>query len=172
MFNSSAISKISNFFYIPEEPKGKSDIVFQVWVDALEAHSAYSTHYCSQEQGSEEEEEEVMSLEELKDSLQVAVNEKYWAALQCLVFLQNEGPGPPNPALLSFTCSLLSSLCHQAAEASRKKLEEEMAAFLSMLKDDGLAESKTSYLIIYEHNTFVLAPIFHKFKSFFFLSAL
>uniref|UniRef100_A0A3P9Q8R3 Oxysterol-binding protein n=1 Tax=Poecilia reticulata TaxID=8081 RepID=A0A3P9Q8R3_POERE len=48
----------------------------EAWLDALEEHSAYSTHYCSQEQGSEEEEEEEagMSLGELTDSLQVAVN--------------------------------------------------------------------------------------------------
>uniref|UniRef100_A0A672GSU9 Oxysterol-binding protein n=1 Tax=Salarias fasciatus TaxID=181472 RepID=A0A672GSU9_SALFA len=47
----------------------------EAWIDALEEHSAYSTHYCSQEQGSEEEEEEeeVMSLGELTDSLQVAI---------------------------------------------------------------------------------------------------
>uniref|UniRef100_A0AAQ5XGN3 Oxysterol-binding protein n=1 Tax=Amphiprion ocellaris TaxID=80972 RepID=A0AAQ5XGN3_AMPOC len=44
----------------------------EAWLDALEEHSAFSTHYCSQEQGSEEEEEEeVMSLGELTDSLQV-----------------------------------------------------------------------------------------------------
>lgn len=36
----------------------------------------------------------------------------------------------------------------QAAEASQKKLEEEVAAFLYMLKHDGLAESKTSYFIV------------------------
>ncbi len=49
--------------------------VLQEWLDALEEHSAYSTHYCSQEQGSEEEEEEeeVMSLGELTDSLKVAI---------------------------------------------------------------------------------------------------
>ncbi|XP_072294259.1 oxysterol-binding protein-related protein 1-like isoform X1 [Eucyclogobius newberryi] len=45
----------------------------KAWLDALEEHSAYSTHYCSQEQGSEsEDEEEVMSLGELSESLQVA----------------------------------------------------------------------------------------------------
>uniref|UniRef100_A0AAX7TEF1 Oxysterol-binding protein n=1 Tax=Astatotilapia calliptera TaxID=8154 RepID=A0AAX7TEF1_ASTCA len=39
---------------------------FKAWVDTLEEHAAYSTYYCSQEQGSEEEEyEEVMSLGEL-----------------------------------------------------------------------------------------------------------
>uniref|UniRef100_A0A669DIF2 Oxysterol-binding protein n=1 Tax=Oreochromis niloticus TaxID=8128 RepID=A0A669DIF2_ORENI len=47
------------------------------WLDALEEHAAYSTYYCSQEQGSEEEEyEEVMSLGELTSSLQVAANRK------------------------------------------------------------------------------------------------
>lgn len=51
--------------------------VSQAWIDTLEEHSAYSTHYCSQVQGSEgeeEEEEEVMSLGELTNSLQVALN--------------------------------------------------------------------------------------------------
>lgn len=44
-------------------------------MEALGAHSAYSTHYCSQEQGSEEEEEdEGTSLEGLRESLQVTVN--------------------------------------------------------------------------------------------------
>uniref|UniRef100_A0A8D3AY31 Oxysterol-binding protein n=1 Tax=Scophthalmus maximus TaxID=52904 RepID=A0A8D3AY31_SCOMX len=43
----------------------------EAWLGAMEEHSAYSTHYCSQEQGSEEEEEEeVISLGELTDSLQ------------------------------------------------------------------------------------------------------
>lgn len=59
-----------------KKTKGKSVMVFQAWLDALEGHSAYSTHYCSQEQGSEGEEEEAISLEELKHSLQVAVNKK------------------------------------------------------------------------------------------------
>lgn len=44
-------------------------------MEALGAHSAYSTHYCSQEQGSEEEEEdEGASLEGLRESLQVTAN--------------------------------------------------------------------------------------------------
>ncbi|XP_073332737.1 oxysterol-binding protein-related protein 1 isoform X1 [Pagrus major] len=79
-------------------PKNDPEAARKAWLDALEEHSAFSTHYCSQEQGSEEEEEEeVMSLGQLTDSL-------------------------------------------QAAEASHKKLEEEVAAFLAMLKTDGLAE--------------------------------
>uniref|UniRef100_A0A672GRC8 Oxysterol-binding protein n=1 Tax=Salarias fasciatus TaxID=181472 RepID=A0A672GRC8_SALFA len=56
-------------------PKTEAETTRKAWIDALEEHSAYSTHYCSQEQGSEEEEEEeeVMSLGELTDSLQVAI---------------------------------------------------------------------------------------------------
>ncbi|CAL9695725.1 unnamed protein product [Knipowitschia caucasica] len=47
----------------------------KAWLDALEEHSAYSTHYCSQEQGSEtEDEDEVMSLGELSESLLAAEN--------------------------------------------------------------------------------------------------
>uniref|UniRef100_A0A3P9A1F6 Oxysterol-binding protein n=1 Tax=Esox lucius TaxID=8010 RepID=A0A3P9A1F6_ESOLU len=42
------------------------------WLDAIEEHSAYSTHYCSQDQSSEEDEEEVMSVGELTESLQSA----------------------------------------------------------------------------------------------------
>lgn len=77
----------------------------KAWLDALEEHSAYSTHYCSQEQGSEEEDdEEVMSLGELSDSL-------------------------------------------QAAEASHKKLEKEVAAFLCILKNDGLLEKFPSTIL-------------------------
>uniref|UniRef100_A0A3Q2NN75 Oxysterol-binding protein n=1 Tax=Fundulus heteroclitus TaxID=8078 RepID=A0A3Q2NN75_FUNHE len=51
----------------------------EAWLSALEEHTAYSTHYCSQEQGSEEEEEDEekgMSLGELTDSLQVVVNKE------------------------------------------------------------------------------------------------
>ncbi|XP_031724155.1 oxysterol-binding protein-related protein 1 isoform X2 [Anarrhichthys ocellatus] len=79
-------------------PKNNPEATAKGWLDAVEEHSAYSTHYCSQEQGSEgEEEEEVKSLGELTDSL-------------------------------------------QAADANQKKLEKEVEAFLSMLRDDGLAE--------------------------------
>uniref|UniRef100_A0A669DJZ0 Oxysterol-binding protein n=1 Tax=Oreochromis niloticus TaxID=8128 RepID=A0A669DJZ0_ORENI len=58
-------------------PKNDPEGTRKAWLDALEEHAAYSTYYCSQEQGSEEEEyEEVMSLGELTSSLQVAANRK------------------------------------------------------------------------------------------------
>uniref|UniRef100_A0A8B9LCW9 Oxysterol-binding protein n=1 Tax=Astyanax mexicanus TaxID=7994 RepID=A0A8B9LCW9_ASTMX len=41
------------------------------WLDAIEEHSAFSTHYCSQEQASEEDEDEVMTPGELTDSVLV-----------------------------------------------------------------------------------------------------
>lgn len=48
--------------------------VLKKWMDAMEEHSAYSTHYCSHEQGSEEEDDDdVISTTELSDSLQVTV---------------------------------------------------------------------------------------------------
>ncbi|XP_022607141.1 oxysterol-binding protein-related protein 1-like isoform X4 [Seriola dumerili] len=86
-------------------PKNDPEATRKAWLEALEEHSAYSTHYCSQEQGSEEEEEEAVSLGELTDSL-------------------------------------------QAAESSHRKLEKEVAAFLSMLKNDKLlAESFPSSVL-------------------------
>ncbi|XP_029356904.1 oxysterol-binding protein-related protein 1 isoform X2 [Echeneis naucrates] len=85
-------------------PKNDPQVTRKAWLEALEEHTAYSTHYCSQEQGSEEEEEEATSLGELADSL-------------------------------------------QAAEASQKKLEKEVAAFLSILKNDSLAESFPSAIV-------------------------
>uniref|UniRef100_A0A3P9M2R6 Oxysterol-binding protein n=1 Tax=Oryzias latipes TaxID=8090 RepID=A0A3P9M2R6_ORYLA len=56
-------------------PRADPEATRKAWLDALEEHSAYSTHYCSQEQDSEEEEEEeqVMSLGDLSESLQFGV---------------------------------------------------------------------------------------------------
>ncbi|XP_075895521.1 oxysterol-binding protein-related protein 1 isoform X2 [Nelusetta ayraudi] len=87
-------------------PEDDPEATRKAWMEALGAHSAFSTHYCSQEQGSEEEEEEDegASLEGLRESL-------------------------------------------QAAEASHRKLEEETADFLSMLRNDGLAERLPSPLL-------------------------
>ncbi|XP_026526125.1 oxysterol-binding protein-related protein 1 isoform X2 [Notechis scutatus] len=43
------------------------------WIHAIEDHSAYSTHYCTQEQQSDEEEEiDATSIAELQDSLKIA----------------------------------------------------------------------------------------------------
>ncbi|KAI1891375.1 hypothetical protein AGOR_G00143170 [Albula goreensis] len=53
-------------------PKNDPEGTRKKWMEAMEEHAAYSTHYCSQEQGSEEEEEEVISVSELADSLQKA----------------------------------------------------------------------------------------------------
>ncbi|XP_068449063.1 oxysterol-binding protein-related protein 1 isoform X2 [Clinocottus analis] len=80
-------------------PKNDPKETLRGWQAAVEEHSAYSTHYCSQEQGSEgeEDEEEAKSLGELTDSL-------------------------------------------QTAEKKQKKLEEEVEAFLSLLRHHGLAE--------------------------------
>ncbi|XP_050951052.1 oxysterol-binding protein-related protein 1 isoform X1 [Labeo rohita] len=67
------------------------------WLEAIEEHSAFSTHYCSQDPDSEEEEDDVVSVHELSDSI-------------------------------------------QRAEACHQRLETEVLALLSMVKEDGLAE--------------------------------
>ncbi|XP_074523639.1 oxysterol-binding protein-related protein 1 isoform X1 [Halichoeres trimaculatus] len=85
-------------------PKNDPEATRKTWLDALEEHTAYSTHYCSQEQGSEEEDEEGISLGELTESL-------------------------------------------QAAEASQRKLEEEVAAFMALLKNEGLDEEFPSPIV-------------------------
>lgn len=51
--------------------------VLKKWLEAIEAHSAFSTHYCSQYQGSEEDEDEVILLGELTESLQVSKDSVY-----------------------------------------------------------------------------------------------
>lgn len=111
-------------------------MLLQTWLEALDAHSAYSTHYCSQEQGSEEDEEDDgTSLEGLKESLRVSSSVA--------------GPSPPTAhraASLHVPSPLLSP--NQAAEASHRKLEEETAAFLVLLKNDGLAESNMFHLLV------------------------
>ncbi|XP_030647165.1 oxysterol-binding protein-related protein 1 [Chanos chanos] len=55
-------------------PKNEPEATRKRWLDALEEHAAFSTHYCSQDQASveEEEEEEAVSLGELTKSLQRA----------------------------------------------------------------------------------------------------
>lgn len=52
--------------------RGDPEATRKKWLDVIEEHSAFSTHYCSHDQSSDEEEEEVMSLGELTDSLQRA----------------------------------------------------------------------------------------------------
>ncbi|KAM8966778.1 oxysterol-binding protein-related protein 1 isoform 2-T2 [Pelodytes ibericus] len=42
------------------------------WLTAIEEHSAYSTHYCSQEQISDDEDEELVLVGDLKESLEEA----------------------------------------------------------------------------------------------------
>uniref|UniRef100_A0A3Q2E7Q6 Oxysterol-binding protein n=1 Tax=Cyprinodon variegatus TaxID=28743 RepID=A0A3Q2E7Q6_CYPVA len=82
----------------------------EAWLDALEEHSAYSTHYCSQEQGSEEEEDE---------------EEK---APQCQsVVIKSEKENPLSASLSVINPSLLSvSLCVRRAQVRSVKLEHEV----------------------------------------------
>ncbi|XP_064409679.1 oxysterol-binding protein-related protein 1 isoform X3 [Latimeria chalumnae] len=53
-------------------PKIQPEEMRKKWLDAMEEHSAYSTHYCYQEQLSDDEEDDAVPVVELHDSLQIA----------------------------------------------------------------------------------------------------
>ncbi|XP_066575657.1 oxysterol-binding protein-related protein 1 isoform X1 [Amia ocellicauda] len=55
-------------------PKNDPEVTRKKWLEAIEEHSAYSTHYCTQDQGSDDDddEENVVSTRELRESLQNA----------------------------------------------------------------------------------------------------
>lgn len=132
------VIEVSLVFPVKNHPNLSIATVFQGWMEALEAHSAYSTHYCSQEPGSEEEEEEeenAVSLAQLKASLQVAV------------VLETSQDACETWQWFRFCSPAVSPVQHQTAEVSRRKLEEEVTAFLSILKNDGLAESKVFHTL-------------------------
>ncbi|XP_051549774.1 oxysterol-binding protein-related protein 1 isoform X2 [Myxocyprinus asiaticus] len=82
-------------FKVPQ--KSNPEVTRKRWLEAIEEHSAFSAHYCSQDPDSEEEEDDGVTLDKLSDSL-------------------------------------------QRAEACHQKLETEVLALLSIVKEDGLAE--------------------------------
>ncbi|XP_019752689.1 oxysterol-binding protein-related protein 1 isoform X1 [Hippocampus comes] len=88
--------------YFKVSSKKEPEATRKAWLDALDEHSAFSTHYCSQEQDSceddeDEEEEEGNSLGRIADAL-------------------------------------------QEAQASHVRLEQEVEAFLSAVKTDGVPQ--------------------------------
>ncbi|KAM4704755.1 oxysterol-binding protein-related protein 1 isoform 2-T2 [Rhinophrynus dorsalis] len=59
---------IHNFKILPKNPKQTRED----WLAAIEEHSAYSTHYCSQDQLSDDEDENLVLVGDLKESLENA----------------------------------------------------------------------------------------------------
>ncbi|XP_024613635.1 oxysterol-binding protein-related protein 1 isoform X1 [Neophocaena asiaeorientalis asiaeorientalis] len=53
-------------------PKNSLQQTREDWLEAIEEHSAYSTHYCSQDQLTDDEEEDAVSGVDLKESLEKA----------------------------------------------------------------------------------------------------
>ncbi|TFK12319.1 MAGUK p55 subfamily member 7 [Platysternon megacephalum] len=53
-------------------PKNSAPKARENWLEAIEDHSAYSTHYCTQEQLSDEEDDDTVSVAELQETLQKA----------------------------------------------------------------------------------------------------
>uniref|UniRef100_A0A6Q2XLP8 Oxysterol-binding protein n=1 Tax=Esox lucius TaxID=8010 RepID=A0A6Q2XLP8_ESOLU len=67
------------------------------WLDAIEEHSAYSTHYCSQDQSSEEDEEEVMSVgdkgrQSQKGTLIICTFTLF--SVSCITYIRTSLPAP------------------------------------------------------------------------------
>uniref|UniRef100_A0A5F9DDS7 Oxysterol-binding protein n=1 Tax=Oryctolagus cuniculus TaxID=9986 RepID=A0A5F9DDS7_RABIT len=52
-------------------PKNSLQQSRQAWMEAIEEHSAYSTHYCSQDQVTDDDEEDAVSAIDLRDYLEV-----------------------------------------------------------------------------------------------------
>uniref|UniRef100_A0A667ZT73 Oxysterol-binding protein n=1 Tax=Myripristis murdjan TaxID=586833 RepID=A0A667ZT73_9TELE len=110
-------------------PKNDPEATRRAWLEALEEHAAYSTHYCSQDQGSEEEEEEVMSLGELTDSLQRLHSVPLF--IRCLSLSETRQLRPMQEVceLSQETCSNLSvclSLFSKQEGVRSLKLEQEV----------------------------------------------
>ncbi|XP_063779678.1 oxysterol-binding protein-related protein 1 isoform X1 [Pseudophryne corroboree] len=59
---------IHNFKVLTKNPKHTRE----EWLSAIEEHSAYSTHYCSQDQLSDDEDEDLVPVGDLKESLENA----------------------------------------------------------------------------------------------------
>lgn len=61
----------------------------QSWLEAIEDHSAYSTHYCTQEQlSSDDEEDDTVSVTDLQETLKVCT--KYFMYLgSCTVLCRD-----------------------------------------------------------------------------------
>ncbi|XP_077886363.1 oxysterol-binding protein-related protein 1 isoform X2 [Ictidomys tridecemlineatus] len=76
------------------------------WLEAIEEHSAYSTHYCSQDQLTDDEEEDAVSAVDLKESLEPELSTK---RCRCIT-----GGSPPNP----YRCSPAPAPCRSPAHAT------------------------------------------------------
>ncbi|CAL8349949.1 oxysterol-binding protein-related protein 1 isoform X2 [Gadus morhua] len=101
-------------------PKTDPEGTRKAWLEALEEHAAYSTHYCSQEQSGEEEEneEELISALELKESLQSAESSQQRLEKELSMFIsmaKNDGLTEKFPPSLiekmQDVCQLSSETC-------------------------------------------------------------
>lgn len=131
-------------------PKNAPELTRTKWLEAIEEHSAYSTHYCSQDQVSEEEEEDVVSVGQLSDSLQKAqaCQQKLEMEVSSFLSMVKENKvtkGLPVPVLQklkelsevsSETCAALSNCLtlftkQQGVQSLRLEQEQEKSKILS-----------------------------------------
>nr|XP_023682531.1 oxysterol-binding protein-related protein 1-like isoform X1 [Paramormyrops kingsleyae]XP_023682532.1 oxysterol-binding protein-related protein 1-like isoform X1 [Paramormyrops kingsleyae]XP_023682533.1 oxysterol-binding protein-related protein 1-like isoform X1 [Paramormyrops kingsleyae]XP_023682534.1 oxysterol-binding protein-related protein 1-like isoform X1 [Paramormyrops kingsleyae]XP_023682535.1 oxysterol-binding protein-related protein 1-like isoform X1 [Paramormyrops kingsleyae]XP_02 len=100
------------------DPKNDPQATRKRWLDAMEDHSAYSTHYCSHEQESEDDEDHAVTLAELSESLQSAQAchqrlESEVSALQAMVRKDERAHHLPPQVLqkVKETCALSGEVC-------------------------------------------------------------
>ncbi|XP_067887199.1 oxysterol-binding protein-related protein 1 isoform X2 [Heterodontus francisci] len=79
---------------VVRERRAVGGAVLQKWLQAIEEHSAYSTHYCSQDQFTDDDDEDLASIESLQDSLQAVqtCQQKFEKEVSSLLSMV-EGPG-------------------------------------------------------------------------------
>ncbi|KAF7246237.1 Oxysterol-binding protein-related protein 1 [Varanus komodoensis] len=115
----------------------------EYWTQAIEEHSAYSTHYCTQEQLSEEEEEEedIISVVELQDSLKIAQScqqrlDKEISSFLSLIKTYDTSQGVPSSFL---------SKAEEVSETSRETCEALSNCLKLFTKQEGVRNLKLEH---------------------------
>ncbi|XP_069906477.1 oxysterol-binding protein-related protein 1 isoform X3 [Oryctolagus cuniculus] len=123
-------------------PKNSLQQSRQAWMEAIEEHSAYSTHYCSQDQVTDDDEEDAVSAIDLRDSL-----EAEWTVRE-----RDREKGLPLPLIHPPMAAAAGALwpAHpadpmagarsQKAQTCQQRLDREISNFLKMIKECDMAK--------------------------------
>nr|XP_051707285.1 oxysterol-binding protein-related protein 1 isoform X1 [Oryctolagus cuniculus] len=123
-------------------PKNSLQQSRQAWMEAIEEHSAYSTHYCSQDQVTDDDEEDAVSAIDLRDYL-----EAEWTVRE-----RDREKGLPLPLIHPPMAAAAGALwpAHpadpmagarsQKAQTCQQRLDREISNFLKMIKECDMAK--------------------------------
>ncbi|XP_051977534.1 oxysterol-binding protein-related protein 1-like isoform X2 [Xyrauchen texanus] len=126
-------------FKVPQ--KNNTDATRKRWLEAIEEHSAFSTHYCSQDPDSDEEEDNVVTVVELSHSLQLAEahHQKFETeVLALLSMVKEDGLAERFPAAVVHK---LQEVCAASTETC-SSLQQCLGLFS---KQEGLCRSKLEH---------------------------